>query len=201
MIAYLEGRLSDVSPTAAVVITEGGVGYEVFLPGHTLSRLPAKGAQVIWHICHIVREDAQELFGFESWDERQTFRVLTGISKVGARTALAMLSVYRPDDLRRLVVEDDLNALTRVPGIGKKTAQHILLELKYKLKTGDAASFQTGSGQPASVLRDVLDGLAGLGYSEDEAGPLVRSVLKDDPDLDVSEALRATLKALAKGRG
>ena len=122
MIAYLEGRLNDVGPTAAVVITEGGVGYEVFLPGHTLSRLPARGEQVIWHICHIVREDAQELFGFESWDERQTFRVLTGISKVGARTALAMLSVYRPDDLRRLVVEDDLNALTRVPGIGKKTA-------------------------------------------------------------------------------
>ena len=128
--------------------------------------------------------------------------MLTGISKVGARTALAMLSVFRPDDLRRLVLEEDLAALTRVPGIGKKTAQHILLELKYKLKTDDAPALAPLAGQerPGSVLRDVLDGLAGLGYGEEEAGPLARAVLQEEPDLDVSGALRAVLKALAKGR-
>lgn len=203
MIAYVEGRLAEVSENAVLLITSGGVGYEVYAPGHTLSRLPGRGAMLALYTVHVVREDAQELFGFETWDERSTFEILTGISKVGARTALAMLSVFRPDDLRRLVLEDDPNSLTRVPGIGKKTAQHVFLELKYKLKMdeGTLPSGSAGAERPGSVYRDTLAGLAGLGYTEEEAGDLIKGLLRAEPDLDVSGALRAALKALAKGRG
>lgn len=201
MIAYVEGRLAETTGNACVVVTEGGVGYEVFVPSHTLSRLPEKGGLVRLFTSTEVREDALELYGFDAWDERQTFIVLTSISKVGAKTGLAILSQFRPDDLRRLVIEDDANALTRVSGIGKKTAQHIFLELKYKLKVEDvpAAAALAPSGRPGGVFRDVVAGLTNLGYSEDEAGHVVKDVLHAEPDLDVGGALRAALKALAKG--
>lgn len=201
MIAYVEGRLAQTWGNACVVVTEGGVGYEIALPAHTLSRLTERGGQVAFHTCLNVREDAQELFGFETWDERQTFEVLITISKVGARTALSILSLYRPDDLRRLVLEDDLMALTRVSGIGKKTAQHIFLELKYKLKVEDMPSMAVfTTATPGSVFRDVLDGLINLGYGEEEAAPVIHKVLHQEPDLDVSGGLRAALKALARGK-
>ncbi|MDO5484639.1 MAG: Holliday junction branch migration protein RuvA, partial [Desulfovibrionaceae bacterium] len=138
MIAYLEGRLAEIWGNRCLVITEGGVGYEVALPAHTLASLPARGRTVAFYTSLVVREDAQELYGFATFEERQTFEVLVSISKVGARTAIAILSIFRPDDLRRLVLEDDVLALTRVSGIGKKTAQHVFLELKYKLKVDDA---------------------------------------------------------------
>jgi len=119
-----------------------------------------------------------------------------------ARTALAILSLYRPDDLRRIVLEEDVDALTRVSGIGKKTAQHVFLELKYKLKVEDVpqAAVLAPNGRPGSVFRDVLDGLSNLGYSEDECAPVVKNILLQEPDLDVTGALRAALKALARGR-
>ncbi len=101
MIAYIEGRLAEVCANACVVVTEGGVGYEVFVPQQTLLALPARGSLVRFYTCHIVREDAQELYGFETWDERQTFLVLISISKVGARTALGILSAFRPGWLSR----------------------------------------------------------------------------------------------------
>ncbi len=202
MIAYIEGRLAEVWGNACLVLTEGGVGYEVALPAHTLAALPGKGASVALYTSLAVREDALELFGFTTFEERQTFEVLVSISKVGARTALAILSIFRPDDLRRLVLEDDVLALTRVSGIGKKTAQHVFLELKYKLKVEDApqAAALLAVGQPGSVFRDVLDGLANLGYAEEECAPLVKNLLHEEPDLDVTGALRAALKALARGR-
>lgn len=203
MIAYLEGRVAEVWGNACLIVTEGGVGYEVALPTHTLADLPAKGGQVSLYTSLAVREDALELFGFAGFEERQTFEVLISISKVGARTALAVLSIFRPDDLRQLVAEDDVLSLTRVPGIGKKTAEHVFLELKYKLKVEDSpqAMGLSSTGRPGSVFRDVLAGLANLGYAEDECGPLVKKILHEEPDLDVTGALRASLKALAKGRG
>ena len=203
MLAYIEGRLLERAETSCVLVTAGGVGYEIFLPEHALASLPAQGGMASFFTSFIVREDAQELFGFPTWDERQTFVLLRGINRVGARTALAILSQYRPDDLRRIVAEDDANALTRVSGIGKKTAQQIFLELKYKLKPGDGpVSFSSPAGTaPANtVYRDALTGLANLGYDEDMAGPLLKEALAADPDLSVGEALRAVLKAVGKGK-
>lgn len=202
MIAYLEGRLAETWGNACLIVTGSGVGYEVALPGHTLAALPGRGEPLALYTSLAVREDALELFGFATFEERQTFEVLVSISKVGARTALAILSIFRPDDLRRLVLEDDVLALTRVSGIGKKTAQHVFLELKYKLKAEDApqAAVLAVAGRPGSVLRDVLDGLANLGYAEEECAPLIKKILHEEPDLDVTGALRAALKALARGR-
>jgi len=203
VIAYVEGRLAQVWGNTALVVTQGGVGYAVGLPAHTLASLPGRGEAVAFYTSLAVREDALELFGFASFEERQTFEVLVSISKVGARTALGILSIFRPDDLRRLVLEDDVLALTRVSGIGKKTAEHIFLELKYKLKVDDApqAAALVGSGvRPGSVFRDVLDGLGNLGYSEDACAPMVKKILLEEPDLDVTGALRAALKTLAKGK-
>ncbi|MFV0349173.1 MAG: Holliday junction branch migration protein RuvA [Halodesulfovibrio sp.] len=201
MIAYLEGRLAEAGESSIILVTPGGVGYEVHLPVHTLSRLPERGGEIAAFTYTVVREDALELYGFQTWDERQTFAVLISISKVGAKTALAILSQFRPDDLRQVVAEDDVEALTRVSGIGKKSAQHIFLELKYKLKVESVPGGAVLSGTaPGSLYRDALTGLCNLGYSEDEAGPVLKNVLKDEPDLDVGGALRAALKALAKGR-
>ncbi len=200
MIAYIEGRIGELWASSCIVITESGLGYAVSLPNHTLSHLPAKGEWITLYTSMQVREDSQELFGFETWDERQTFEILVSISKVGARTALAILSLYRPDDLRRLVLEDDMVALTRVSGIGKKTGQHIFLELKYKLKVDSMPSLAGGPPSMGSILRDVLDGLNNLGYAEEETAPLVRNILQEEPDLDISGALRAALKALAQSK-
>ncbi len=197
MIAYVEGRLAQQWGNSCIVMTEGGLGYAVALPNHTLGHLPERGGPVNFYTYMQVREDAQELYGFETWDERQTFEILISISKVGARTALAILSLYRPDDLRRLVLEDDLVGLTRVSGIGKKSAQHIFLELKYKLKVEDLPPALAGVNAAGNVLRDVLDGLHNLGYSEEETLPIVKNIVQQEPDIDVSSALRAALKALA----
>jgi Holliday junction DNA helicase RuvA len=201
MIAYVEGRRAESAGNACVVVTAAGVGYEIFLPAHALAALPDKGGQVAFHTCFMVRQDAQELYGFPTWEERQTFLVLTSISKVGAKTALAVLSLFRPEDLRRIVLEDDVTALTRVSGIGKKTAQHVFLELKYKLKVEDlpqAAPLAARGARPGGVFRDALDGLGNLGYPEEEVAPVLRKVLRDEADLDVAGALRAALKELAK---
>lgn len=200
MLAYVEGRVLERTENSCVLLTSGGVGYEVYLPEHTLASLPAQGGEAAFFTSFVVREDAQELFGFSTWDERQTFEVLTGINRVGARTALAILSQYRPDELRRIVMEDDAAPLTRVTGIGKKTAQQIFLELKYKLKADSVSIQPLVSGASGTVFRDALTGLANLGYDEASTAPLLKDVLSRDPDLDVGEALRAVLKALARGK-
>ena len=204
MIAYIEGRLDAVWGNSCLVVTGAGVGYAVALPAHTRASLPGRGEPIALYTSLAVREDALELFGFASFEERQTFEVLVSISKVGARTALAILSIFRPEDLRRIVLEDDVQALTQVSGIGRKTAQHVFLELKYKLKIDGAP--QVGSsggavGGGGSVFRDVMDGLANLGYAEEECAPVVRKILQEEPDLDVTGALRAALKGMARGKG
>jgi Holliday junction DNA helicase RuvA len=201
MIAYIEGRVAQQWGNNCLVMTAGGVGYAVALPAHTLSRLPEANSMVHFFTAFVVREDAQELYGFETWEERQTFTVLTSISKVGARTALGILSIFRPDDLRQMVASESEEALTRVSGIGKKTAQHIFLELKYKLKAEACPQAAALSGSvPGLLFNDALAALVNLGYSEAEAAPTLRKTLHDEPDLDVSGLLRAALKQLGKGK-
>ncbi|MDL2272921.1 Holliday junction branch migration protein RuvA, partial [Desulfovibrio sp. OttesenSCG-928-I05] len=163
------------------------------------AKLPARGEMTYFYTNTVVREDALELYGFSSWEERELFVLLTSISRIGAKTALSILTVFRPDDLRRIVAEEDVTALTRVPGIGKKTAQQLFLELKYKLKA-DGVSAIPQSAPAGSVARDAVTGLTNLGYDESEAARVVKQVLEEEPDLDVGEALRAALKALARGK-
>lgn len=200
MIAYIEGRLAESWRNQCLIVTDSGIGYELSLPAHTWRNLPPPGQRAAFFTTLAVREDAQELFGFESFVERQTFNILTGISKVGARTALAILSLFRPEDLRRIVMEDNVAALVKVPGIGQKTAQHIFLELKYKLAASGGVSEMPAVPRQGGVYADTLAGLLNLGYPEEECARHVREVLEAEPDLDVGSAIRLCLKALSKGK-
>ena len=203
MIAYIEGRIAERTENSAIIITDGGLGYEVFLTSRTLTSLPEKGGRVHFFASHIVREDAQEIFGFETWDERQTFELLITFNKIGARTAISILSQFSPDDLMRIVVEDDPTPLTVVSGIGKKTAQQIFLELKYKLKSdflnlsSRSGAVSTSSMFGGGVFKDAVAGLVGLQYDEQDAATAVSKVVKESPDIDVSSAIRAALKLLS----
>ncbi|MDR3357541.1 MAG: Holliday junction branch migration protein RuvA [Desulfovibrio sp.] len=200
MLAYIEGRLAELWDNSCIVVTRSGLGYELALPGPALHALPDRGKDVALYVSLVVREDALELFGFTAFEEKRMFETLLTISKVGARTALAILSTFRPEDLRRMVREEDPAVLTRVSGVGKKNAQHIFLELRYKLKAdfGQDSALPAPAGGPPSVFRDTLSGLAGLGYTEEECAPLVRQILHAEPDIDVAGAIRLTLRQLGK---
>lgn len=201
MIAFLAGALHTATDRGCILVTPGGVGYEVALTTRGRAELPAKGAALSLVVRTIVREDAIELFGFSSLEERAAFDTLLTISKLGPKTALAILSIFSPEDLRSLVLREDVEALTMVPGIGKKSAQRIFVELKYKLEPGQAAATVPDlPGAAASVFRDALAGLTNLGYEEREARSALEEILAAEPDLDVAAALRAALKRFARAR-
>jgi Holliday junction DNA helicase RuvA len=185
LIGRLTGRLASKHPPQ-LLVEVGGVGYEVEVPMSTFYSLPAAGEAVILHTHLVVREDAHVLYGFATLEERTVFRQLIRISGVGARTALAVLSGMSVGDLAQAVALQDAQALIKVPGIGKKTAERLLLELKGKL--ADAKPSAVGAG-------DVLNALIGLGYSEKEALAAVKGL---PPGIAVTDGIRAALKALAK---
>ncbi|MCX7158369.1 MAG: Holliday junction branch migration protein RuvA [Proteobacteria bacterium] len=192
MIGRLSGILAAKNPPQ-VMVDAGGVGYEVDVPMSTFYNLPATGEKVVLLTHLVVREDAHILFGFGTEDERAAFRKLIRISGVGARTALSVLSGLSVNDLAHAVATQDGARLTKVPGIGKKTAERLLLELKGKL--ADAIPGASSGGAQASPTADVLNALISLGYSEKEALLATKSLPADIP---VSEGIRAALKALAK---
>lgn len=197
MIAYVQGVILEKTDAACLVLCPGGVGYEVRMHATALAGLPPAGEEVALYASTVVREDALELYGFTTWDERNTFQTLLTISKVGPKLSLAILALFPPDELRGLVGGDDVDALKQVPGIGPKSAQRIFLELQYKIK---AQAVAKGPDLPtdaaASVFRDALAGLTNLGYSDDEARLAVEGALKAEPDLDVAGALRAALRQM-----
>ena len=194
MIGSVRGNVLDRSPTGEVLVEVGGVGYRVLVPLGALAALPAGGPAFLFTHLH-VREDAMVLYGFPTRDERDTFEVLIGATGVGPKLALAMLSVHSPGALRRAVLEDDLAALTLVPGIGKRTAQRLLVELKARLdvpELGDDAARATGTGPNAR--REVREALAGLGYGPEETREVL-SQLTEDGRLE--DLLREALRLLA----
>ena len=192
MIGRLSGLLVAKNPPQ-VMVDAGGVGYEVDVPMSTFYTLPATGEKVVLLTHLVVREDAHILFGFGTEEERSAFRKLIRISGVGARTALSVLSGLSVNDLAQAVATQDPARLTKVPGIGKKTAERLLLELKGKL--ADAIAGVAASGAQPSASSDVLNALLALGYSEKEALLAIRQVPADMP---VSDGIRTALKALAK---
>lgn len=202
MIAVMVGQLVEMGERSVILLTAGGVGYELYLPSSSLARMPAKGGEVRLCTQQVVREDALELYGFETMEERRVFQVLTSIPNLGPRKALAILSRFRPDELRQVVMEGDLTAITSVSGIGKKSGQQILIELKFKLDDGRPlpAGVPAAAGRPGGVFHDALAGLKNLGYGEDEAATVLRKILEAEPDLDVAAALRTALKTMAQNK-
>lgn len=191
MIGRLTGRLIEKSPPT-VVVEAGGVGYEVDVPMSTFYLLPATGQEVKLFTHLAIREDAHLLFGFASEAERQVFRQLLKITGIGARTALSLLSGMSVDELYAAVSQQDGARLTRVPGIGKKTAERLLLELKDKLAV---VSGTAAAGGPAASGSDSLNALLALGYSEKEARA---ALAKLEPGLAVQDAIRQALRLLSK---
>lgn len=191
MIGRLHGKLIEKTPPQ-VLVDVGGVGYEVDVPMSTFCNLPAEGSEITLLTHFIVREDAQLLYGFATAAERQTFRALIRISGVGPRIALAVLSGMSTQDLADAVEQGNATLLTRVPGIGKKTADRLVLELKGKL-AGNA--FAPAGGAASAAQADILSALMALGYSEREAQGSVRAL---PAEVTVSEGIRLALKALAR---
>lgn len=190
MIGQLNGVLLDKQPPDILVDVQG-VGYEIQAPMTTFYDLPAVGQRVRLHTHLVVREDAHQLFGFATLDERRLFRELIRISGVGPRIALAVLSGLSVADLSRAVADQETAPLTRVPGIGKKTAERLLLELKGRLAPATGA---TAAGTP-STDGDVLRALVALGYSEKEA----RSATgKLEAGIGVEDGIREALKTLVR---
>jgi len=190
MIGRLSGLLLDKNP-AQLIVDCNGVGYEVSVPMSTFYNLPATGERVTLLTHMVVREDAQLLYGFGTSQERELFRQLIRISGIGARTALAILSGMSVNDLAQAVTLQEVGRLTRIPGIGKKTAERLLLELKGKL----GAELGTAPGTEGESSNDVLSALLALGYSEKEALLAIKQVPAGS---SVSDGIRQALKALSK---
>jgi len=200
MIGSLRGLLIDRSITGELLVEVGGVGYRVQAGPVTAAQLGDLQGEVFVWIHHHVREDADTLYGFASKAERDAFEALLGAHGVGPSLALAILSVHPPAALARVLVDDDVAALCLVPGVGKKTAARLLVELKSRLDVpidgvpagldGDGAPTATGS-----TLADVRDALVELGYGPDEIAEATREL----PDGDVGDRLREALRRIAAG--
>ncbi len=196
MISQLTGSIIDKQPPL-IVIDVNGVGYEVFVSMQTFYGLPATGEKVRIYTQMVVREDAHLLFGFGNTTERETFRLLIKVSGIGAKTALGILSVLSSDDLARAIADEDIKVLSSVPGIGKKTAERLALELRGKLSISGSVPMATDglfAAEP-DASDDILSTLLALGYNEREA----KAACKGLPaGCDVSEGVRLALKNMLK---
>jgi len=192
MIGRLSGILLEKTPPL-VLIDCNGVGYECEVPMSTFYNLPAVGEKVVMLTHFVVREDAQLLYGFGSSQERATFRQLLKVNGIGAKSALSILSGLSIDELVQAVALQETAMLTRVPGVGKKTAERLLLELKDKFTIDGVAAMN--SNQPKSASSDVLNALLALGYNEREA---LASVKLLDKEVSVTDGIKQALKLLSK---
>ena len=202
MIGSLRGRLLHRG-AGEVVVEVGGIGYVVVVSPTTVVALGEVGDEAFVWVHHHVREDAETIYGFSTRDEKVTFEALLGAHGVGPSMALAILSVHAPAALVRILADDDVAALCLVPGVGKKTAARLLVELKSRLDVPDSGVVPTVAGPglsavgPATAVTDVRDALAGLGYSPDEIRA-VTTELADDGD--TADMLRRALRQLASPR-
>ena len=201
MISYIRGELAAVQEQKAIV-EAGGIGYGIYMSQQTLSMLPAVGEEVKIHTYLNVREDAMQLYGFLTGEDLQVFRLLIGVSGIGPKGGLGILSALGPDDLRFAVASNDVKAIQAAPGIGKKTAEKLILELKDKLKLEDALentvnavqnTADTSAGMANEMTGEAVQALVALGYGNTEALKAVRQV-EIPEEMSVEDVLRQSLK-------
>lgn len=190
MIGRLRGLLAAITRDG-VVIEVGGVGYEVTVTPEAVADLPPVGDEVVIHTHLVVREDDLSLFGFPATSDRDLFRILISASGVGPRVAMALMATLRPDALRRAIATEDVDTLSTAPGVGKRSAQKIILELRPKL--ADAEADLLSGGGPAQVRQ----ALEQLGYRPDEIGEVMGDI---DDSLPVADQIKAALKSLGQIR-
>jgi Holliday junction DNA helicase RuvA len=195
MIGSVRGMIVERTTSGEVLVEVGGVGYRINVPLRVVPTLdPGSNAFLFTHL-H-VREDAMTLYGFPTRDERDTFEALIGATGVGPKLGLAILSVHTPGVLRRSLADDDLDALMLVPGVGKRTAQRLLVELKARLEVPDL-DISDSSGGPSTPRGEVRDALVGLGYSSEEVRTAIGQLADDGT---VEDLLRDALRVLSGSR-
>lgn len=206
MIQSIHGILSEIEE-GFIVVEAAGVGYGIYVPATVLPQLPAQGAEIRIYTYFSVREDGQTLYGFLSREDREMFRQLISVNGIGPKGALGILSVLRPDDLRMAIVTGDAKAISRAPGIGAKTAQRVILDLKDKIDANAVLSQPGGvsadavgadfaeSGGAEGPLAEAIDALSALGYSRLEAGRAVRKLSLTE-DMSAEEILKQALRKL-----
>lgn len=200
MISYIQGTLADIMPDS-IVIDVSGIGWHVFVPAQVSDRLPAIGAAVKIYTWLQVREDAMTLFGFLTKDDLRIFKLLIGVSGIGPKNALAILSVMTTDDLRFAILGDDAKAIAKTPGIGTKTAQRLILELKDKISLKDAleqkmAHIEQTQTDASGVKAEAVMALTALGYSSSEAFKALDGI-EITNDMEVEALLKQALKNMA----
>lgn len=210
MIQFIHGTLAEIGENY-IVVEASGVGYGIFVPATVLPELPPAGEEVKVYTHFSVREDGQSLYGFLCREDREMFRQLLSVNGIGPKGALGILSVLRPDELRMAIISGDSKTISRAPGIGAKTAQRVILDLKDKI---DAAavlsglgstegSFSGGSADALSLSRgaaeEAAEALSALGYSRTEAVRAVR-LLSVTPEMTSGEILKMALRSLAQHR-
>lgn len=198
MFAYLNGILADVSEDNCVVDVHD-IGYNVKISGQTLAALPGMGEQVKLYTYTSVKEDAFQLFGFLRKDELELFKILITVNGIGPKGALSLLSAMDADDLRMAIVSQDVKAISKAPGIGKRTAERLILELKDKMSIGadlisrEIVQYQSaGKGTDSASKREAVDALVALGYGQSESMKAVNQVEGADT-MEVGDLLKAAL--------
>lgn len=201
MIQYIKGILADIEETA-IIIDNHGIGYQVHISGQTFDYLPEIGAELKMYIYFQVKEDGISLYGFLTKDDLRIFKLLITVNGVGPKGALAILSVLTPDDLRFAVIADDAKAIAKAPGVGTKTAQRVVLELKDKLKLEDAFAVNEERIPNAAVVQEkgirqeALQALTALGYSATEASQVLTGI-EITADTSVEDVLKLALRNMA----
>lgn len=191
MYAFVSGTLADKKPTEAI-IDAGGVGYRLLIPASSFERLPAVGKPAKLVTAFVVRDDALTLYGFASEAERSAFETLTGVSGVGPKLALAALSAMSPSELRDTVVAGDAALLTRIPGVGKRTAERLIVELRDKfagMEGIDPSGAMAGDSDASAARADARSGLEALGLSRAESEKRLRKVIRAHPGTRSAEDL------------
>ena len=199
MIAYIKGELAEVTENS-VVIENNGMGYSVMMPASILSRLPAVGTEIKVHTYLYVKEDILDLYGFLTKDDLHVFKLLLTVNGIGPKGALAILSTITPDDLRFAVLAGDSKTIAKAPGIGSKTAQKLIIELKDKLKVFDTSGADTqavnGAAEQVSFgnTQKAVEALAVLGYDSREVMPILSKL---DSGKSVEDLISAVLREMA----
>ena len=201
MYSYIKGELSEIVAENHIVVENGG--YNIYIPGQVLSLLPGVGEEVKIYTYLCVRDDAFILYGFLTRDDLNVFKLLIGVSGIGPKGALAILSVMSTDDLRFAVLSDDVKAIAKAPGVGNKTAQRLIIELKDKLSLEDAFEQKLSHTQEAvsgnglkGIRNEAVEALVSLGYSSTEALKVLRDI-EITEDSSVEDILKLALKQMA----
>lgn len=197
MFAYIKGSL-EVKSINYVVVENNGIGYKIYMSSKSIGTIGNIGEQVKVHIHYHVREDDISLYGFNSEEELRMFEILINVSGVGVKSALTMLSDITPSSFALAVINDDVTRLTKVPGVGKKTAQRLILELKDKLKSEDIASekIEVEEKKNNNINNDAIVALQVLGYSKKEAETVLEKI--DTNGLSIEETIKQALKYLGR---